>query len=113
MNTGWATFEEKTRAGMLHIRKQPAFWSNLPQGRSVNWTLKRHESVLKHEKNKQKHEKTMQKHGKHSKNMTKNMKNLKKTWKEPCKNMENMKKQCSSKRYNPAKTLLTIKMQGK
>ena len=80
MNTGWATFdEEKTRAGMLHIRKQPAFWSNLPQGRSVNWTLKRHESVLKHEKNKQKHEKTMQKHGKHSKNMTKNMKNLKKT----------------------------------
>ena len=50
----------------------------------------------------------------------KNMKNLKKTWKEPCKNMENMKqtwknmkKQCSSKHYNPAKTLITIKTQGK
>ena len=26
-------------------------WSNLSKGRSVNWTLKRHESVLKHEKN--------------------------------------------------------------
>ena len=78
--------------------------------RAKTWKNKTNKNMKKRCKNMENTQKTWQKTWKTWK---KHEKNHAKTWKTWNKHEKTWKKQCSSKHYNPAKTLITIKMQGK